>query len=825
MALRPLTARNPRSMVPLANKPLVRYQIEHLARHGVRDIILCIDHLGERFERYFADNAAELDVRVRFHRDLEPLGTAGAVKAAESMVSGDTVLVLNGHILSDVSISDLLAFHTDKNAEATVYLSANPDPNRYGVVLTDSEGRIKNFIEKPALFDEVPTDTINAGIYVFNRDVFRHIPAGVEYSLERSVFPALLNENSALYGLVSEAYWQDITTLTDYRKAQEDILSGAVQAEMSGRSEGERFWVGAGTSIHPTADISGCVVLGKGVTVAKNVKIRGPVSIGSFCRIEEGATIDNSIVWRGSVLERGATVRGCILADDCTVKEGAAVQEGSVLGDGAVVASYFATLDQADQAARRGKIKFGTDGWRGIIADDFTGENVRLVAQAVVELFKEPGASGDPIVIIGYDNRSQSEYFATEASKIVASNGLRPVLSAGSCSSPSVSYLAKYLHARGGIMITASHNPPSFNGLKIKAHYGGSASPVLVSRIEGHLHRMIDSAERPKVDREHLQKVELKDFRDAYLGHLSALVDLDLIRSAGQKIVIDPMHGSGAGYLPQIFRTAGIENFIEIRGDKNPVFGGVNPEPIESNMNATSRAVIEHGAAVGIVLDGDADRVGAVDSQGRFVDCHRIFSVLLKHLVEQRKWSGGVVKTVSTTKLIDKLCKKYNLKMFETPIGFKHICDLMLAEDILIGGEESGGIGVKNHIPERDGVLMGLLILEAMAVRKMTLEGLIDEIMAEFGQHEYARIDLHPEPSAMHRIISSLQSFQPTEIAGRSVAEISRKDGTKFTFADQSWLLLRPSGTEPVVRIYSEAPSQAEVKGLLDAGMAVVQGA
>jgi phosphomannomutase/NDP-sugar pyrophosphorylase family protein len=811
-------------MVPLANKPLIRYQIELLRRHGITDIVVCIDHLAERFERYFSDPSRS-DAHIRFHRDVEPRGTAGAVKAAESLVSDDTVLVLNGHILTDVDIAELIDFHKRKEACATVYLSPNPDPLRYGVALTDADGRIRRFVEKPSLLDEAPTDTINAGIYVIDRSVLADIPEGVEYSLELSLFPGLLARGAPFYGYVSEAYWQDITTLHDYRKAQEDILTGKVRVEMVGHKEGEQIWVAPNASIHPTADLSGAVVIGKNADIGKNVKIRGPVSLGAFCRVEEGAVVDNSIIWRGSVIERNAVVRSCILGDDCTIRESAAVQEGSVLGDGAVVASYLASLSTAEEAVRRSKIKFGTDGWRGIIADDFTGENVRLVAQSVVDYFREPETPGQPVVLVGYDHRSQSEYFAGEAVKIVAASGLKAILSSAPCSSPALAYMVKYHHARGGIMITASHNPPSFNGLKVKAHYGGSASPAIIARIERHLHRLIDEGRSPEAPRELMAQVELHDLREPFFDHLASLVDLKKICQARLKIVVDPMYGSGAGYLASILCGAGCKSLLEIRSERNPVFGGINPEPIEENMGALSKAVLEHKADIGIALDGDADRVGAVDSKGRFVDCHRIFSVLLRHLVQGRRWTGGVVKTVSTTRMIDKLAAKYKLKLYETPIGFKHVCDLMLQEDILIGGEESGGIGVKNHIPERDGVLMGLLLLEAMAMTGKKLEELIDEIMEEIGPHEYGRIDLHPEPHHMHTIISSLQSLYPYEIAGEHVAEVSRKDGTKVSFEDGSWLLLRPSGTEPVVRVYAEASSQQRVKTLLDAGVEIVQSA
>lgn len=823
VSLRPLTARQPRSLVPLANRPLIHYQVELLRQFGVCDIILCVDQYGDEFEKHFQRHVFD-GVKVRVHRDVVPRGTAGALKGVQSLISSDEIVVLNGHILTGIDIGRLIEFHRESKAKATIALSSVPDPMDYGVALTDTTGRVVQWVEKPSMLDETPTDTINAGIYVLERSLLEDIPSDVEYSLERGLFPSLVAAETPIYGLVSEAYWQDITSLPDYRKAFQDIVSCAVDVNVSGILEGERIWVDSNSSIHPTADISGGVIIGRNVTVGRLAKIRGPVCIGAGCVIGDEAVIDNSIVWSGTSIEPRATVRGCILGDDCVIKEGAAVQEGSVLGDGAVVASYLANLATAVEAEKRARIKFGTDGWRGIIGDDFTGENVRLVAQAIVNYFNEPDSAGDDIVVVGYDTRAQSEYFALEAARVAASAGLRVVLSAQSCSSPAVSYMTKFLHAKGGMMVTASHNPPSFNGLKVKASYGGSASPSIIARIEKQLHRLIDSGEVPTVNVSD-QCVELRDFRSAYLGHLASLVDLEAIRKAGHKIVIDPMYGSGAGYLSSILAKAGCLGVTEIRADRNPFFGGINPEPIMQNMAALSDEVVALSADVGIALDGDADRVGAVDSAGRFVDCHRIFAVLLRHLIESRRWSGGVVKTVSTTRMIDKLTRKYNCPLFETPIGFKHICDLMLQEDILIGGEESGGIGVKNHIPERDGVLMGLLLLEAMAISGKRLDTLIDDLMADIGIHEYGRIDVHPAAPRMHRIISALQSLKPQDIAGMHVADISRKDGVKFNLESGAWLLLRPSGTEPVVRVYAESESRDHVSALLDAGVAIIDAA
>lgn len=473
--------------------------------------------------------------------------------------------------------------------------------------------------------------------------------------------------------------------------------------------------------------------------------------------------------------------------------------------------------------AKHPDIKFGTDGWRGIIADDFTGANVRLVAQAVVNYFKRADVPGEPTVFIGYDNRSQSEYFALEAAKVAAASGLKAVLSNGSCSSPSVSFNCHQANAKGGIMITASHNPPQFNGLKIKMGFGGSALPSVVAEVEKELQALFDAGTvSVDVPADAADAVEKRDLRPAYFDGLRGMVDLELIAKAGYKIVADPMHGSGSGYLSDILRGAGAE-ITEICKDRNPVFGGLNPEPIVQNLGPLKDAVLAEKADVGLAIDGDADRVGAMDADGAFVDSHRIFALTLRHLYEDKGLRGSVVKTVSTTKLIDKLCAKYGLTLHVVPIGFKNICEWMLKESVLIGGEESGGIGVQGYIPERDGPLMSLLLLETMATRKKRLEEQIAELMAEFGPHEYQRVDLHPEPSKMSAIVKSLKEDDLKEIAGKAVKNIDRMDGTKFEFADDSWLLLRASGTEPVVRVYAEASSQDKVQELIDAGLGLVE--
>jgi len=721
-------------------------------------------------------------------------------------------------VLTDADLTALIAHHQETQAGVTMLLATAADPSQFGVVVTDNDGRVRSFQEKTTM-SEVPSDTVNAGVYVLRRDLLRFMPPDSEYSFERQLFPHLLQEGKVpMFGYVAEnRYWRSIATLTDYQQGQADVLERRVDAQIDGKQEREGVWVGADAQIHPTADLRGRMFINHHTEIARDARIHGTVSIGSRCRIGEGALVEDAIIYRGTVIGPGAVVKGCILGDNCVVRAGATVQPGSVVGAEGIIASVVAKLPTRGDI-QRAAIKFGTDGWRGIIADDFTVDNVRLVTQAVCDWVTSGGVPGEGVVV-GYDRRAQSEVFAQAVAQVVRANGLKVYLSDRECSSPAVSFACRYFGASVGLMVTASHNPPRFNGLKIKAHYGGSATPEVVAQVEAQLRNLVRSGAAPRVSRE---AIPTTDLGGPYLEHCARFVDLERVRKAGFKVVVDPMHGSGAGYLTGILQRAGVD-VTEIRSERNPVFGGINPEPIAENMGALFDAVREQGADVGICLDGDADRFGASDSQGRFVDCHRLFAVLLRHLFEERGWRGGVVRTVSTTRALDKLCAKFGLTISETPIGFKYICEKMLAEDILIGGEESGGIGVKNHLPERDGVLMGILILEAMAAKGKRLEDLIDDIFEMVGQHEYTRNDLHPPQEKMHSIISTLQSFKETEFAGVKLSGIVRKDGTRLDFVDGSWLLLRPSGTEPVVRVYAEAETQERAKDLVARGVELVQ--
>lgn len=459
------------------------------------------------------------------------------------------------------------------------------------------------------------------------------------------------------------------------------------------------------------------------------------------------------------------------------------------------------------------RIKFGTDGWRGVIARDFTFENLSLVAQATMDYLNREGL-GNKGVVIGYDRRFLSRDFARRVAEIAAGNGIHVRLTEDYAPTPAVSWAVRETGSGAGVMITASHNPAEYNGFKIKEAFGGSALPVTTGILEEIVAYNRDNGRRviavPYEDALKKGVIELFDPCEGYFHQISRYVDLDLITKAGIRAVVDPMYGAGCGFIPRLL--PGVD---EIHNTENPSFGGRPPEPIGQHLQELSALLKSGRYQVGLALDGDADRIGAVDENGDFFSSHSIFTVILRHLIEHKKLTGAVVKTVSTTRMVDLLAKKFGLELFETPIGFKHICELMLERDILIGGEESGGLGVKGHIPERDGILLGLLLLEAVAVSGKGLRRLLDETMDDIGYFYYKRIDRHIEDFAKAELIARLSSDAPTSIDGRQVVATNFSDGFKFIFENGDWLLIRPSGTEPVLRLYSEAGSQDQVERFL----------
>lgn len=458
------------------------------------------------------------------------------------------------------------------------------------------------------------------------------------------------------------------------------------------------------------------------------------------------------------------------------------------------------------------KIKFGTDGWRGVIGDGFTFANVRRVASAIAEYVREEGEPSRGLVI-GYDTRFLSPESALAAAEAVAAAGVSVWLADGPTPTPAISFAVVERRAAGALVVTASHNPYRWNGIKFKAPYGGSAAPAMIRRIEGYLDKL-DRSPKPR-RRSKPGRVESADLTGSYLERLKTLVHLERVRASGRRFVVDPMYGAARDCLARLFREAGIP-FQEIHGERNPLFPGLNPEPIEPHVEALRDAVTEGGFDAGFATDGDADRIGAVDRDGSFIDSHKIFSILLRHLAEDLRLRGEVVKTFSTTNMVDKLASKYGFPLHTTPIGFKYISELMLERDVLIGGEESGGISVKGHLPERDGILNALYLAEVMADRGKTLGELVDELTAEFGPHFYGRVDLEIEREAAQSFVRRAPRFKGKRIAGLKVTGLNGLDGIKMQLGDSAWLLVRASGTENVLRLYAEAPSRELVKAVLE---------
>jgi phosphomannomutase len=481
-------------------------------------------------------------------------------------------------------------------------------------------------------------------------------------------------------------------------------------------------------------------------------------------------------------------------------------------------------------------IHFGTDGWRAVISDTFTFDNLRIVAQAIADSVASDhwdksgngGEKPDPRkIVVGFDTRFLSDRFAGEVARVLAANGFSVLLAQSDAPTPAISYAVKHEHAIAGVMITASHNAPRYNGLKLKGAFGGSALPEQCRRVEIYINDNEQQARGPN----------LMDYRKAreagliqkfnplpvYFDHLRKLIKTDVIAENPQRFVVDAMYGAGRGVIKSFLQGTGCE-IAEIRGEMNPGFGGVHPEPIAKYLGALSSAVSSGMGNFGLVTDGDADRIGAMDEHGNFVDPHKIMALSLRYLVEKRCMTGAVVRTVSTTRMIDRLANRYGLKVYETPVGFNHIADYMMQEDILIGGEESGGISFKGHIPEGDGPIMGLLLVEMIAESRKTLRELVDDLLAEVGPAFYERTDLRlSRPVAKSEMIEFLTSQAPKEIGGQGVQDVSQRDGVKYIMADDSWLLIRPSGTEPVLRVYVEARTREMVKALMEYGKTVAE--
>jgi len=464
-------------------------------------------------------------------------------------------------------------------------------------------------------------------------------------------------------------------------------------------------------------------------------------------------------------------------------------------------------------------IKFGTDGWRGVISEDFTVDNARLVAAAIARYVVR---AEDPRkgIVIGYDHRHTSDAVATEVANVISATGTPVWLADKPCPTPTVSLLVRQRHAAGGIVVTASHNPHNWNGVKYKASYGSSALPSIVAQIEHELEGVLAAGMTPLPPRKEL--IHSLEPLAPYLDTIEKLVDWQRLRDAQFRFVVDPMHGSAAGLLHALFTRNGITS-EQIRGTRDSRFGGVHPEPIEPHIDALRKAVLTGKYDAGFAADGDGDRIGAIDRNGSFVNPHQILALLVWHLVGTRRLPGEIAKTFSVTKLVDKLAAKYGRKLHEVPIGFKYICELMLEQNILIGGEESGGIGTSLYLPERDATVSALLLAELMAWHGKSLGELLGALHREFGEFHYGRIDLDVKPAQKQKAIDYFSNEKLTALEDWPIVRREDMDGIKVYLGDIGWVMLRASGTENLLRIYSETHKAVTTHKILRSTVATIQ--
>ena len=464
-------------------------------------------------------------------------------------------------------------------------------------------------------------------------------------------------------------------------------------------------------------------------------------------------------------------------------------------------------------------IKFGTDGWRGVIAEDFTYDNVRVCAQAVADYLKQSDLAKKGL-IIGYDTRFASEDFASAAAEVIAANGIKVYLCPEATPTPVISYGVSAQKAGGAIVITASHNAAIWNGFKYKSQDGSSASPEVTAEIEKHISRIFNSGKIvPIISGKPSEQglVEYLDLAPIYFQHIAKLIDLEELRRAKLKVVIDPMYGAGNGYLKNLL-SGGVIEVVEINGERNPLFPGIQPEPITPNLTKLSATIREQGANVGLATDGDADRLGIVDEKGVFLTTLQVFALLCLYLLEVRAERGLIVKTVNTSSMLYRLGEIFDVPVRETPVGFKYIAEIMLIEDVLAGGEESGGYGFRGHMPERDGILSALYFLSLMVKTGKSPSQLVDYLYSKVGPHHYNRVDVEFPEEERQRIIDGIKNNPPESIDGVKVAKFDTTDGFRFILADTAWLLIRFSGTEPLLRIYAESSTPARVERLLEQG-------
>jgi phosphomannomutase len=462
------------------------------------------------------------------------------------------------------------------------------------------------------------------------------------------------------------------------------------------------------------------------------------------------------------------------------------------------------------------QIKFGTDGWRAIIAEDFTFRNVERVAQATADYWKANAVEGaEKLVVVGYDRRFLSAEFARASANVIQANGFEVLLTAQPTPTPAVSYVVKARKAVGGVMITASHNPPAFNGFKLKAHFGGSAESVMCQQVEA----MLDKS---PVATGASARMSVADIREDHYRAIKKLVDFKVISRSKLRFAHDALFGVGAGCFEDLLAGTSCK-VTTLNGTHDPNFGGINPEPIPKNYAKSAAWLRTHPHDICLVTDGDADRVGAMDGRGNPLSTHQVICLLLRHYVVNRKQKGRMIKALTTTSMVDKMCAAYGLELVETGVGFKYIAAEMLKGNYVLGAEESGGIGFPGHVPERDGILAGLMLLELLAVEKTSVNKLIARLEKEFGPHRYARIDTHFPLEKRRALMEFCKSNPPSKLLRSPLKDVKSYDGVKFIAEDGAWLMLRGSGTEPILRIYAEAKTDSDAQKLLKLGVKLTE--
>jgi phosphomannomutase len=467
------------------------------------------------------------------------------------------------------------------------------------------------------------------------------------------------------------------------------------------------------------------------------------------------------------------------------------------------------------------RIKFGTDGWRAVIAEDFTFANVDRVAQATADHWNaNPVAGTEKEVVVGFDRRFLSDQFARRAAEVFCGNGFQVVLTAQPTPTPAVSFAVKARQAVGGVMITASHNPAAFNGFKLKAHYGGSAETAACQAVEALLDQ--NPVRAMVINRVLPNKIALVDIRPAHYQAIKKLVNFRLISRSRLRFAHDPLFGVGAGCFAELLAGTSCR-VTTLNAAHDPNFGGINPEPVEKNYAPTAAYLKTHPHDLCLVTDGDADRVGGMDGRGHYLSTHQIICLLLHHLVVNRHAKGRVVKALTTTSMMDKMCAAHGLELVETGVGFKYICAEMLKGDVILGAEESGGIGFAGHVPERDGILAGLMLLELLATERVSINRLIARLEREFGPHRYARVDAQFPLEKRAALMEFCQRNPPAKLLRSPVVDMKSYDGVKFVAQDGSWLMLRGSGTEPILRIYAETASDRGARRLIKLGLALTR--